>query len=290
MWLPWNIALWCAAFLGLPGFLLRRHATRPAATWLGVVRESALLFALYAAWRWLGNIQIMGTERAASRGRSVWQLERWLHLPNEATLQDWCRHATWLLRAADVYYIVAHVVPLGLFLVWLYLRHRDSYAGWRNVLAFVSISCLLIQLVPVAPPRMYADLGFIDTGARFGPRVYDPAGAGLAGQLAAMPSLHVGWAVVIGAGAVQAGVGRWRWLVLAHPVLTMLAVTLTGYHWALDGLVAAGLVGLGVAVGAGLRRIFTQPAAMGHGNVMRRSRRATKLPPSTDWSTEAGDP
>jgi len=129
-------------------------------------------------------------------------------------------------------------------MVWLFFRHRDQYPTWRNLLFFISIVCALIQLVPVAPPRLFPELGFIDTGAVYGPRVYD---SGEGGQLAAMPSLHVGWAVLIGIAVVMVSRSKWRWLVLAHPILTVFAVTVTAYHWLLDGIVAVAILLIGMA-------------------------------------------
>ncbi len=252
MWLPWDWALWLAAYCFGAALVLQSIAR--LATVRPVLKENAILLVLYAAWRKLGDFELLGTGGAIGRGRWVWDVERWLHLPNEVTLQHWCEHATWLFRFANVYYIVFHVAPLGVFLVWLFFRHRDRYAFWRNQLAFVSLACIVIQMIPLAPPRMYPNLGFIDAGLVYGPTVYQKADAGSLGQLAAMPSMHVAWALVIGLAVVTASRSRWRWVSLAHPVLTVFAVTVTGYHWILDGIVAAGLLGVGLAFAALVRR------------------------------------
>jgi PAP2 superfamily len=240
--------MWVAAIIGATGLLVRPRG-RVTTEARAILREVAIVTALYGIWRLSGELTLMGTEDARSRGLSVWRAERWLHLPNERTLQQWCMHALWLVRFANVYYIVGHVAPIGVLLVWLFFRHRDRYPAWRNVLFFVSIVCALLQLVPVAPPRMYPELGFIDTGAVFGPRVY---AVGEPGQLAAMPSLHVGWAVLIGIAVVMVSRSRWRWLVLVHPVLTMFAVTVTAYHWLLDGIVAVAILVAGMFIESGL--------------------------------------
>jgi hypothetical protein len=243
VWLPWDIAAWCAAVVGVTSFVVR-PTTRLGAQTRAVLREVAIATALYAVWRLCGEITVMGAEGARSRGLSIWHFQRWLHLPSELTLQQWTLHALWLIRFANLYYIIFHVAPVGVFLVWLFFRHRDQYPTWRNLLFFISIVCALIQLVPVAPPRLFPELGFVDTGAVYGPRVYD---SGEGGQLAAMPSLHVGWAVLIGIAVVMVSTSKWRWLVLAHPVLTVFAVTVTAYHWLLDGIVAVAILLLGMA-------------------------------------------
>jgi hypothetical protein len=246
--MAWNLALYVGAGLGVLWYLTRGRA----GVWTDHVaptcQEAGLLFVIYAAWRKLGEISFLDARGALARGRAIWHVERWLHLPNEVTLQRWTLHATWLVRFANAYYIVFHVAPLGIFLVWLFIRHRDRFAFWRSQLAFVSLVVLAIQFIPVAPPRMFPQFGFVDTGAVYGPRVYDAGGTKVIGQLAAMPSMHVAWAALIGWSCLTVTRSRWRWLGVAHAVLTVFAVTVTAYHWLADGLVAIAVLALGVLV------------------------------------------
>jgi len=109
----------------------------------------------------------------------------------------------------------------------------------RNTVAILTAACLLIQLIPVAPPRMFENLGFVDTALRYGQSVYGVAGSGFADQLSAMPSVHVAWAVLEAVFVIQISPSRWRGLVLVHTTLTILIVTVTANHWWLDGIVAA---------------------------------------------------
>ncbi len=249
MWMPWQYAVFCA--VGLGGVAVAHPLWRVPAMpvrlrpWL---REAAVVFVLYAVWRRLGEVSLTGTGKALQRGRDLYDLERTVHLPDELTLQRWTLKATWLARAANWYYIVIHVVPVGIWLAWMFARHRDVYARWRNVFALSSLIVLMIQWVPVAPPRFYPELGFVDTGALLGPRVYDSGGAATGGQLSAMPSMHVAWATGIGLAVFFVARSRWRWLGPAHIVGTLWAVTVTGYHWLADGIVGGGVVVLVAAV------------------------------------------
>lgn len=251
MWMPWDTAVWCALALGAASFALPglhrvprwRQATRRRLTALHPwVREAGIVFALYAAWRLLGEVTIMGTGGALRRGQQLYDLQRALHLPDELTLQRWALKAPVFVRFGNWYYIVVHVVPVGIFLAWLFARHRGVYRRWRTTFALSSLVVLLLQWVPVAPPRFYPQLGFIDAGARFGPRVYDSTGVATAGQLSAMPSMHVAWAVAIGLAVFVCARSPWRWIGPAHAMLTVYAVCVTGYHWLSDGLVAAAAV------------------------------------------------
>ncbi len=135
-----------------------------------------------------------------------------------------------------------------IFLVWLFVRHRDRYPRARNMIAIVTGACLAIQLVPVAPPRMLEGLGIVDTPLLYHQSVYDALGRGLAYQLSAMPSVHVAWAVMIAMVVIGVSSSRWRWLVLLDPALTVVAVVATGNHFWLDGIVAVALIP--VAAGA----------------------------------------
>ena len=56
--------------------------------------------------------------------------------------------------------------------MWIFLRHRDQYPPWRNVIAILTFGCLAIQLIPVAPPRLLPELGFVDTAHLYGQSVY----------------------------------------------------------------------------------------------------------------------
>jgi hypothetical protein len=99
--------------------------------------------------------------------------------------------------------------------------------------------CLAIAFVPVAPPRFLGG-GIVDTAAEYGQSVY--GGGVSADQLAAMPSVHVLWAVTIAWYAVKIGRSRWRFLAPLHGVLTVFVVVATGNHWWLDGVVAVAVL------------------------------------------------
>src|SRR4029453_10378434 len=105
--------------------------------------------------------------------------------------------------------------------------------------------CLIHVLFPLAPPRMFPNLGFTDALARYGPRIYtsDPS-ASVANQFAAMPSLHFGWAVIVALCVSTAFKGRWIKLIWLHPFLTLMAIVVTGNHYWADALVALVLVAM----------------------------------------------
>jgi PAP2 superfamily len=248
VWLPVEYAVESAIVLGGASLVARKTVPTRFVKIRPYLAETAVVLVLYAAWLKVGELPPVGKERAFDRALSLWEWERRLHLPNEVTIQKWLVHVPATLRFANIYYIVFHVLPVGVFLVWMFARHREHHRKWRNVFAGSSLVCGLIQMFSLAPPRMFPQLGFIDTGRVYGPVVYDATQSTQTGQLAAMPSMHVLWAVLIGVAVMSVSRSRWRWLGFAHAVLTVYAVTVTAYHWLADAIVGAALVGLGVLV------------------------------------------
>jgi PAP2 superfamily len=218
------------------------------------VTEVGIVSFLYAVWRVARTLPLAHEPGAIERAYSIDRWQKRLHFPSELSLQQWFLHHDWLARFINYYYAIAHVPALLAFLVWLFVRHRDVYSRWRNGLAILTGFCLFIRFVRVAPPRFLTDLGYIDFATKYGMSVYGPVGTGVSDQFAAMPSIHVGWAAVVSFGAFAASSSRWRWLALLHVVLTMIAVSATGNHWWLDGLVAIALLGVGLLLDSYGRR------------------------------------
>jgi hypothetical protein len=244
MWLEWQpAALLACIFAGLV-VALRPHGHRWAIIVAAFAQELAVMFTLYGIWRLANHLSLMQVDGAIWRGRWLWDVERAWHLPSEVTIQQMVLPHPLLMQFANIYYAVAHVPAVIIFLVWLFVRHRQRYPWNRNVLALVTLTCLLIQLIPVAPPRLIPELGLVDAPLLYHQSVYGAIGTGIAAQLSAMPSVHVAWALLVGVGVVLVSHSRWRWLVLAHPILTCWAVVATGNHYWVDGIAAAVLLAL----------------------------------------------
>jgi PAP2 superfamily len=253
-WPTWQQGVATAVACALAVMLLRRmQPTRVRDAMRPAVQELGLLAALYTIWRLARTLPLATTSGALQRARRIDWLQHRLHFPSELSLQHLVLRHEWLGRFLNSYYAIVHVPALIAFLVWLFVRHRDAYPRWRNALAIVTGLCLVIRFVRVAPPRFLPDLGYIDLASRFGMSVYGPVGTGVSDQFAAMPSIHVGWAAVVSFGIVAASTSRWRWLFLFQVVLTSIAVSATGNHWWLDGLVAVALLGLALAVDTRVR-------------------------------------
>ncbi|MFJ4342766.1 phosphatase PAP2 family protein [Streptomyces sp. NPDC088915] len=212
-----------------------------------LLRELLLVTALFLVYKF-GRLFANGHETRAFRNADrVWDAERALHLPGEGTVQQLLMHGEPLVRAANTYYATVHFPATVAFLVWLYLRRPAHYLWSRRVLALLTAAALALHLLmPLAPPRMLAAAGLVDTARVYGPSVYGavPETDSMANQFAAMPSLHFGWALMVAIGLIAATRSRWRALWLLHPLLTLFVVVGTANHYWFDALAAAALLGL----------------------------------------------
>jgi PAP2 superfamily len=272
-WQQAGIVTCCLAAAAVAVRLARRQRLAGIATF---IQESALVFGLFTLWQFAGSFSVMGPGGALARGRWIWNFERELHLPSEASLQRLFLPHPLIVQAFNLYYDVLHFPVLIACLIWLFIWHRDVYVRRRTTLAVFTGACLLIQLIPVAPPRMLPGSGMVDTAVLYHQSVYQETAGFNPDQLGAMPSVHVGWAILVAIMVMSAARSRWRWLIVLYPAATTLAVVVTANHYWMDGIVAALILVIvllaqsGVerllATSPGLRLLPFRPAWAGHRN------------------------
>jgi hypothetical protein len=232
------------------------------------VPEVLLLVGLFLIYR-LGRLAITGhDDLAIANAWQVWDLERLLRFPDEESFQDLALQLHALVKAANWYYVAVHFPATIAFLAWGWLRRPPEEYRWarRLIITLTALALLLHIVMPLAPPRMLPNLGFVDTMTVFGPSAYSGDAATVSNQFAAMPSLHVGWALLISVVVIRTAHSRWRWATIAHPVITTFVVVVTANHYWIDAVVAALLLGL-------VMLITPRPAA---------------IPPSRLWSRLVG--
>jgi hypothetical protein len=246
--LSWQEAGISAACLAAAAVAARRSERPALVAGAGVARETAVVLALFGLWQLAGTFVFMGPEGAVDRGWWIWQAERAVHLPSETVVQLAFLPHPLVVQALNLYYAGLHFVVVIGCLVWVYVWHRRQYPRVRTTLVLFTAAALLVQFIPVAPPRMLPGDGMIDTAVRYGQSVYGSVAGFNADQLSAMPSVHVGWALLAALVIIEVSRSRWRWLALAYPLLTMLAVVVTANHYWLDGIAAAVLLALALVV------------------------------------------
>jgi hypothetical protein len=244
--LSWpQAAVLAAVLVAVAVTLIRTRRARLVATGR-FTGEAALLAGLFALWQYAGSFSFLPSDGALPRGQWLWHAERWLHLPSETALQRVFLPHPLLIQLANLYYAVLHFPVLLGTLAWLFSRHRVHYRHVRTTVVLFTAAALIIQFIPVAPPRLLTGSGLVDTAILYGQSVY---GGGF-DQFSAMPSVHVGWAIIVAAAIIGASRSRWRWLAVLYPAATTLVVVITANHYWLDGVVA----GLLVAGALGLQK------------------------------------
>lgn len=240
----WQLAAETAAALLLLSTVLALLGYRRSAA---AAREITVIATLYTAWQLIGSITQRNVEGATANALTIWNAQRALHLPSELAMQQAILPHPWLVQLANGYYVYGHFNPMILMLGWVFVRHRAAYPRVRLLLCLLTAAAFVVHFIPVAPPRLMPQLGFRDVALEYGQSVYGSFGAGIPGQLLAMPSLHVGWAVLVAYVVVTTARSRWRWLIVLHPVLMSIDVAVTANHWWADGIVASALLALCIA-------------------------------------------
>jgi hypothetical protein len=282
--LSWQQAGISAAGLMMVAVVAARSPRPPLVYAAGFAREAGLVLGLFALWQMAGSFVVMGPDGAEKRAQWIWQAERVVHMPSETVLQRAFLPHPLVVEAFNLYYAGLHFAVVIACLIWVFVRHRRQYPRVRATLVLFTAGALLIQFVPVAPPRMLPGDGMVDTAVRYGQSVYGSVAGFNADQLSAMPSVHIGWALLVALVLVEVSRSRWRWLALAYPALTMLAVVVTANHFWLDGLAAALLLALALAVQR-MARVSRLPVRIG--GAARRAGPAWK--PATGWRVLAID-
>jgi hypothetical protein len=247
----------CGQRFGAGMFAPRPPVSRRLVGALGAAREAFLLVAVFAVWKLTDSLATGHVSTALAHGRLLWRIERDLHLGFEPTVQRWLLPHPAAVQFLDVYYAVAHLGGMALFLLWLFLRHREAYRRWRTLVVVYTTVCLVVEIAyPAAPPRLLPGFGFVDTAMRYHQSIYPPNMVhGFSDQFSTLPSLHVGWAIVIAYAVIAVSRSRWRWLILAHPLLTVLSVIGTANHFWIDGAAAEVLLLACLAATAAVRRL-----------------------------------
>ncbi|WP_329117672.1 phosphatase PAP2 family protein [Streptomyces sp. NBC_01465] len=224
--------------------------TRPR--WWTELLLIAVVYSAYSGGRLLAR---GSTADAVDHGLEILRAEKFLHLNLEHPLNRFLTHTPAVGIPADFIYASLHYLVTPAVLIWLFRRRPVQYRAARTWLMISTLLGLIgFTLLPTCPPRLLAaSEGFVDTMAQFssygwwGSEASAPRGmGGMTNQFAAMPSLHVGW-------ALWCGVMLWRYgrtplarvLAVAYPLTITFVVMGTANHYFFDALAGAAVMGVG---------------------------------------------
>lgn len=229
---------------------VRRFASSPHR---GLVEVATLLglYGLYEVVRGQGHATVLG-----ARANTDWivNVERHMHVFGERAVQQAAHWLPGVPTLLGIAYIALHFLGTTAFLVWLYRRHPERFPRVRNTLiAATAIALVFYVVFPVAPPRL-AGLGFVDT-------VSDSAKVNLSSDLlgslynpfAAVPSLHFGYALLVGVTLASAARSRLARIVgWSYPAVMMVVIVGTGNHFFFDAAAGALAIGAGYLLASAL--------------------------------------
>jgi hypothetical protein len=214
-----------------------------------LVREGAALLGLYWLYsliRWF--VADHNPYEAFANAFKVIQLERQLGVFYEPTIQrGLIDHALGVVHFANWFYTVGYFPILILTAALLYKFNRERFSTFKlTFLLGLGLALVCFSLFPLAPPRMLPEAGFVDTQQVYGADLYNHKSVvSFYNPYAAMPSLHFGWALLVGMMAFTFERRALKAIGVLYPCCMALVIVTTGHHYILD--IAGGGVVVGLA-------------------------------------------
>src|SRR4051794_39091175 len=204
-----------------------------------LLRQIVLFCGAYWLYRLVRGQGWDQTAAAFAHPRDIVQLERSLHVFAEPSLQSWAMSTGWVEDVASWMYLNSHFVVTTCTLAFIYVFRNEHFYFVRNMFMVAMGLALVGYLVyPTAPPRMLADLGFIDSVSDF--TGVSPEANALYNPYAAVPSMHVGFALMLAVPMIRMAKRTWaKALWIAYAPLVSAVVVVTANHWIFDAATGA---------------------------------------------------
>jgi PAP2 superfamily len=228
---------------------MRTYLARP---WGGFA-ELGLAVALYALYEVVRGFGSTSEVLARAHTEQIVALERHLHVYGERSVQAAVEHVPALPGVLGFLYMTLHLVGTTLALIWVYRYHRQWFPLIRTtIVTATAIALVIYVLYPAAPPRL-AGLGFADTVTSAAHvNLSSEALGSLYNPFAAVPSLHFGYALLVGVAMFVLAQNRVvRAIGALYPAIMLFVIVATGNHFVFDA--AAGGVVMVVAWWIALR-------------------------------------
>jgi hypothetical protein len=219
--------------------------------WGDLLRQLALFFFLYQGYQVVRGLTDAQASVAFANADRLIDIERAIGTYFEPGLQAVLINTDWLIDAANFLYINTHFIITTTFLVWLYLFRNHRFYFVRNMfLVAMAIALVGYALYPTAPPRLIPAEGFVDTIASFTAVEQDSNAVSLlVNKYAAVPSMHIGFALMVAGVAIASTRRRLaRALWFAYPIMVFGVIVVTANHFWLDAAAGAAVAALAALV------------------------------------------
>lgn len=209
--------------------------------WLDALRQLALFAGAYYLYRIVRGLVDGQAGLAFENARTLVDFERSLGLFFEPGLQHWAESTGWPLTFANFMYVNAHFILTTTFLIWLYLCRNTAYYYVRNMF-MVAMGLALVGYVtfPTAPPRFMPEWGFSDSVANWVGSGAEKSADVLYNPFAAVPSMHVAFALMIGIpGFILVRNRALKAFWISYPAIVTYVVMATANHFWMDAALGA---------------------------------------------------
>jgi hypothetical protein len=213
---------------------------------LDAARQWLLFAGAYYLYRLVRGLVDGHANIAYQHARDIVDLERDVHAFIETGVQRWAIDNPFFINVANSMYVYSHFIVTTAFLIWLYTARNHAYYFVRNMFLISMLFALLGYLAfPTAPPRFLPEWGFQDTVADFVGKGASDSATVLYNPYAAVPSMHVAFALMVAVPAMQLVSGRVLKAAWAlYPLVVTFVVIATGNHFWLDAVIGAFVAGL----------------------------------------------
>jgi hypothetical protein len=209
--------------------------------WLDALRQILLFGGAYYAYRIVRGFVDGQSTLAFENARWLVDIERATGTFIEPAVQAWARANEPLLTIANWMYVNSHFVITTTFLIWLYVWRNHAYYFVRNMFV-VAMGLALVGYVamPTAPPRFMPEWGFTDSVASFVGKSAETSANVLYNPYAAIPSMHVAFALMIAVPAIKLVKARWAKVLWGlYPLVVTFTVVATANHFWIDAALGA---------------------------------------------------
>jgi hypothetical protein len=211
---------------------------------LGLLLEVAMMVCAYLAYEAVRRLVAPSSGDAIGHAVNIIRLEQEMGIFFEPTLQGMIVDHHWLVTLFNWVYVWGYLPVIGAAALYMYICHRDFYARYRNTFLVSGAAGLAIfATLPVAPPRMFPEFGFVDTVHVHSSFYRSLQGTDLVNEFAAVPSFHFGWILLVGIAIIQTNRNPLaRAVGVTLPVIMLAAIIFTANHYVIDAIIGGALV------------------------------------------------
>jgi hypothetical protein len=206
----------------------------------GAGSEALVVVAAYLLYSAARVVVEGGQASAINNTLHLVSMEQALGVFHEESVQRFVEDHGWLAASMEWIYLWAYLPILVGAAIFMYIKDPALYRAYRSTMfASAAFGLLIFAFVPVAPPRMLPEYGFIDPL-----HTHLTATSAAKNDFAAVPSFHFGFTLLAAVGIAHAQ--RWHcWTCVALaalPAIMLLSIVSTANHFFIDAAAGALIV------------------------------------------------